>query len=617
MTTGIYLALETSGFFGDTVELSDQAAWRLPAPGWVPGIPLPMGNEYTDVAEEIPAEALGDDAAAVAARVQALAAVLSQGQRWAYGAAVNPALLRYTMPGSAPGKILSAIIKGWDSATFLDSSYNDRVKKTARAMTTVAIQRSGAMYHTAWTIENQATGTAWGSDPGWSGGASWHGEDLPSGGLGVLELASLGTYVSPIGWAPVDNATTYTLRFVAYRAGISPAGTVTIRLRDAGNLLTISNQQTISITNTGGWVVYTATLTTTAIDAAARIRIDTGADDVTIGELALYEGSGVTEDWHAQYAEHVATYTSSAAAQNPAVMTAVFPQDHPALSPMTLTLNRNGSSDYQQAAAYLLVATASYDDNNDGAARLIELRPWSESVSAPWTSPAEGNGAIGGVVKRFTPTSTAAVRQLVTPATPGDYGRWEGPIQAFASIRNNSATTQFVIYLELLDAHGVVIAETSRLVVPANATNPTWYPIGIGVIGRGSLYQWNVVAQASAASGTLDINEFCFIQLGPGVGVIRTDAINIGASNGYRKVIYDHQILEKLAPAVYVQDFATAVESNMGYLGAARLMASGETVAAAWLATSTGKWRHYDTGGVTLTQYSIAAERLPAYVTPE
>jgi cytochrome b involved in lipid metabolism len=115
----------------------------------------------------------------------------------------------------------------------------------------------------------------------------------------------------------------------------------------------------------------------------------------------------------------------------------------------------------------------------------------------------------------------------------------------------------------------------------------------------------------------MDVDAFAFIKLGPGSSVIKTEAVNTGASNGYNQIVYDHQQLEELAPAVYVAETFSGVEASVGYSGAARLMATGESVCAAWLATSTGKWRHYDTGGVTLTQLSFSATRLPAYITPE
>jgi hypothetical protein len=128
---------------------------------------------------------------------------------------------------------------------------------------------------------------------------------------------------------------------------------------------------------------------------------------------------------------------------------------------------------------------------------------------------------------------------------------------------------------------------------------------------------FNIVIQASAASGTLDIDAWAFLKLQPGAAVVRTDAVGTGSGYGYNQLVYAHRTLEELAPEVYAANTATGTDASIGYQGAARLMTVGDAVSAAWLSTSTGKWRHYDTGGATLTQLHISASRLPAYITPE
>jgi hypothetical protein len=617
MTNDLYLAFEAGS---DSVNVSDQTAWRLPKPGWTPGTPMPSGNTYTDVVEEIPAEALGATSAAVAARVQSLARILNKGQRWANGETVEPALMRYTMPNSAPAKVLSAIIKGWGASRFLAPDYNQTIAVTGRALATIAIQRSGALYHTSWRNENLVSGTEWRTDPGWTS-ATWSAGTMPNGGLGYLTILKLTTANSPGSQVSVVNGQTYTLVITVSRAGTAGSGILNAVLRNSGNTANISNTPTITITNVGAigtvGIVYTMTFVATATDAAARLRMSTSADDVSIAELAIYAGA-VTDTWHRTYTEETTAYTSSAAAQNPAVMDATFRTSHNTLSPLRLKLTRSlGGTDYQQSAAYMLVAPGAITYPGVGTQGALEFYDWTDAVSGPWTSPAEGNGALGGAVKRYTPVSTAAVTQLgqgfVSLASS-----FTGPVQAFASIRNNSATTTFLIYFQYIDRQGIVIAETSRLIVPANATNPTWYPIGIGVVGRSPMRGWKIVIQASAAAGSLDIDAVAFIKQQPGAAVIATDAVNTGASFGYNEIVHDHRALADLAPAVYVQNTATGVDAAVGYKGVARLMVTGDAVSALWLATSTGKWRHYDTGGVTLTAMSISGTtRLPAYLTPE
>jgi hypothetical protein len=617
MTSDIYLAFEAGS---NSVEVSDPDAWRLPPPGWVPGVALPAGNTYTDVSEQIPAEALGSTSATAAARVGSLATILNQAQRWANGEPVEPALLRYGMANGSPRRILSSIIKAWDGAAFLPEDFNQAIAVANRAMTTIAIQRSGALYHTSWRYENLASGTEWRTDPGWSG-TTWSSGTLPNGGLGSLLLPTAATsYVSPSGFLSVTNGQTYTLAITM--AAAASAQSVTVRLKNAANSAVVSSTHVISMTTIGAiasaGTVYRVTLTASATEASARLEVTTGSGgQLSIGEILIVSGSSIVETWHRTYTEETTTYTNSASAQNPAVMDATFRVSHDALSPMKLTLSRYlGGTDYIQSAAYLLVAPGAITFAGVGSQGKLEIYDWTSSVSGSWANQVEGNGALGGAVRRFTPGSTAAVTQAgQTFASAAS--SFTGPVQAFASIRNNSATTQFIIYLQYVDRQGVVIAETDRFILPANATNPIWYPIGIGVVGRTPMRGFNIVAQASADSGTMDVDAFAFIKLGPGSSVIKTEAVNTGASNGYNQIVYDHQQLEELAPAVYVAETFSGVEASVGYSGAARLMATGESVCAAWLATSTGKWRHYDTGGVTLTQLSFSATRLPAYITPE
>ena len=146
MPTPLYLALrEVNG--SKLVVLTDTTKYELPAPGWMPGVPLPTRDGYADVTEAIPIKIVGATPTAAQTNLHALAAILDQAHCWSLGDLVNPIVMDYTAPGSSPTKVLSSLITGWNPDGFLPEDYNHRIATTNSTTATVGIQRAGAWLH--------------------------------------------------------------------------------------------------------------------------------------------------------------------------------------------------------------------------------------------------------------------------------------------------------------------------------------------------------------------------------------------------------------------------------------------------------------------------------------
>jgi hypothetical protein len=128
-----------------------------------------------------------------------------------------------------------------------------------------------------------------------------------------------------------------------------------------------------------------------------------------------------------------------------------------------------------------------------------------------WTSVNDAaNNAVHTNVLRYTPTATTESTSGTITISPTltNGGVWA----IYFSARNNSATTSFLVRFRFSSSGGVFRFNSPLTPIAANATAPRYYFGGI-VAGRANINGLNILATASAASGTLDIDNVVLVNV--------------------------------------------------------------------------------------------------------
>ncbi|WP_152976751.1 hypothetical protein [Herpetosiphon geysericola] len=588
---------------------------------------LSNSDGYSDVTESIPLQAIGATGAIVAANVRAVVELLHQAQRWKDGDDVSPVIMDIIMPGSNPAKILSQIIKDWDGSLFGDTTF-DHINVRKQANMTLNLTRAGVWYHTSYRYSNLWTETDFGTVAPTTVNNGVTASVIAMsgfyGGRAYLQLtkasvAAANSYPSSLGY-PVTAGQTYTLVFSHSHTNITSADVQLVRAGPvgvSGAPVTISLSTTAIDTDPRRFAATFVSSFTGTVYPYFQFSGPSGAT-FRIAEIMLLTGSQLTELWHPQYGELV-NAIASASSTSPDLGNLQWRWSHAAYSPVEMTIQRtNGQLDYRHPAQFLI-----FSDKQTGLTPgySVEYTSYTGTYGAPFTQALEGD-AFGGAVLRYTPVGTAVAKSAWAwlPNASGGFSAWNGLLNILAGLRNNSPSTTFTVWIEIADYTDIVIAETPKRVIAANATTPTWYLLGVASVARRrTAAKWRWCVQASAASGTIDLNPALFAKIQPGAKVVQTDVLDLGSTKNFTKIVIDHQLLADRGPSVstYNDGVSPVIDTPFSWWTNPMIQMTGDKLYGYMLAMNGAKWKTYLTGGSTVQTWQMTARRLPAYPTAE
>lgn len=524
--SGMYLAL-TDG--STTINLTDGINYDI-AGGWAPR--FLAGREPLTVIETIPnINVLGrtsanpsvDDPAIVRRNLVKLIQMLEQIERglWGDGSCV---VLEYQSPGASPSRVLGAMLMRWDSeASTLPESFNDLEGLSTNTIEgiTLSVERRTPWLVRRYTIENLASTTAWATFPtGWGG--TWSAGEMPHGGMGSIALLSSVNYFSPMGFVSVTLGQTYTVRITIASASVVPTS-MTIRFRNAGNTANISNAVVLSITNAGpigtDGVAYTVELTATATDASARLQMVNGPNAVSIAEIAIFSGAGVTESWHPKYSEETAATIASAAV--PVSGTLAFPIISPAPAPLDLVMAGMipGASPPLGFGQMVCITTG----HPNG---IVSIDLPSGVMGGAFSSVAASALSSGNLL-RFTCVVANQFEIAPRGVTIGDIVGAANIYQfrraaVVAVVRSNSTSSMLMGFRGYTSVN--TYDETPPVEIAYNSGQPQIVVLGV-IYSQNGIYDYRLTVAGQTAGQTLDIDRITIAGLDDCGTLITTDAI--------------------------------------------------------------------------------------------
>lgn len=221
--------------------------------------------------------------------------------------------------------------------------------------------------------------------------------------------------------------------------------------------------------------------------------------------------------------------------------------------------------------------------------------------------------AKGDTIMRYTPPDTA-MRSI-------SFITWNQSLSGikrlaiFASVRNNSTTTQFTMFGRSFTPSGEV--RTRPVIVPGQAT-PAPYWVYLGDLPLGRLSTFFVAVEASAASGTLDIDEFVIVSLDDGLtAAVAIDPSQSTGSSNSAVLVVNHGALSLPAPRVELE--VSGQIDAWSARGQIAIYTDAPQIAAILLATggdsSVNRWRQVASTAVVENDW--VASRLPGRIVPE
>jgi hypothetical protein len=287
----------------------------------------------------------------------------------------------------------------------------------------------------------------------------------------------------------------------------------------------------------------------------------------------------------ASTAGEILTATFAAGVLIPSPTKVLFTGASLALSNGALLLLASAASKFSIINAFNMAGTAGFTSVNDAA-----------------------NRARGTNVLRYTPVDT-----LEKPAQVFSSVFNPRKMAIYATIRNNSVTTTWAVSLSGTYSYASnTPVKTAAIQVDASTVNPRVFFLGFIATRPTSLVSYNINVQASAASGTLDIDEIVLVD----VDDETSKAIGIlSVSLGNPEIGIDPAILTQQKPIVGSPSggVGTAIDRYAQYQGDTFITIPSTVVAGMILAPTGTNWRAYNGGLITFT---LNATRYPAYIAP-
>ncbi len=202
---------------------------------------------------------------------------------------------------------------------------------------------------------------------------------------------------------------------------------------------------------------------------------------------------------------------ASGSAANPSVLSVTMPSAPTTHSPLDVRFSGFGSQNantFNLPSMFLLIAAS-----GRGATDLC-IGEAEGMTATGYTSVADATAvARGGSVLRYTPTGTtlAPSGQLDLTTISGGSPLGGKRIACFAAVRNNSGTTSFLVNLLLTWAGAQ--QRTVQQLIDTSTLNPRVIALGSVVFPQSGAKNAVLEIQATAASGTLDIDYLVFLNV--------------------------------------------------------------------------------------------------------
>ena len=228
------------------------------------------------------------------------------------------------------------------------------------------------------------------------------------------------------------------------------------------------------------------------------------------------------------------------------------------------------------------------------------------------------NNASGGSVLRYTPTDTTVKRTNASPVASSYSGRINS---VFVNVRNNSASTSFWIRAVTNDFYG---GTPTPWVEIMPSTGPKWLNLGLLIIKRSGLAQMLFEVRATAASGTLDIDQGAYIALDTEQTLVQHWFPQAPTSSFTGQTwIFKLEYLKLSSPQannrMQRHSGGTPLDRYQPYSGTSVFYSSNDQITVSILATGPSylptSWRWTNPSG-SLVSMSATAERRAAYLVP-
>lgn len=300
--------------------------------------------------------------------------------------------------------------------------------------------------------------------------------------------------------------------------------------------------------------------------------------------------------------DNLVVTSATAAANNPSKMTATFATSIRQSSPVNINISGINTT-AGIYAAYLPISRA--------AADMVLLE--AESASGTGASTADAAGlASGGSVWRVTAAGTTYV----------SFTRAVGTITAarkytvLTTLRKNTSTRTWKTYVELLDADGLVLAQSRVQVIEGTDTNPRLHSFGLFVVPITAVVttiKTYVACDSASGSPTLDFDVLVILALDHPEN--RVLLLNPGGTqlDGYAQLNIAHNSFYLPDPSFTL---TTPGARHANWRGDAWITNSTTTLTAIWLGPTTDKWVTVDTTPAN-KQLQMTVTRTDGYLTPQ
>ena len=307
------------------------------------------------------------------------------------------------------------------------------------------------------------------------------------------------------------------------------------------------------------------------------------------------------------------------AANNPAVITSSGWSSE-TLLPAPLVFTTTGAENRNWIFWDSFMLFASGTSSTQSANKIVLINAESLAIDV-WTSVADSaNNAVNTNVLRYTPVGTSEALSNVADVSASanaNVRRWG----VWASYRNNSGTTSWKVRFRLETAGRR--DHTPIFHVPAGTSDPAWAYFGSVVLG-GALTDVSVAVQASAASGTFDIDTIVLHAMddpatSKAIAILQPEGVATATITEGDMVIH-HQLDTSLTPIIYTN---SDINQSLAYGGNPTLFMRGDFLSWVWLATGhaggggTNDWRRINSNGTTVASVGFSATRYLPFLTPK
>lgn len=248
----------------------------------------------------------------------------------------------------------------------------------------------------------------------------------------------------------------------------------------------------------------------------------------------------------------------------------------------------------------------------DTSGSIVVVNAEGMATGVLYTSVADGgNYALNTNILRYSPADTTLQRSSATSAISGFTGK---QIAVYINARISSGSTSYSIRVRFGTGATVLFDETPLKAIPATSA-PQWFCVGVISLQYIPTYM-DIVLQASAGSGQLDIDSVVIVDVGsPNTKVIGLDW-KAYTSSSTVTVTVDHRLLTGISPLISDASVALVAwgwrgdvifETKLRYVYWLLMRTGGASTATRWRTES----------GAAVHSNTVTATRSIAYLVPQ